>query len=161
MKTILFIMACLISQVSFGQLKATALCPPFQVDLLGGRVNKLHPQSTQGEIKKTLPCSTDIIEEAPTSSCTGVFYKDKGISFYTDRNYIEITENYKGTLTPALMGAIRGSLFKILGHPKIKDLSWEAFQTEYGTLVLYYNKAGKINKLQLSSESTETMKLCE
>jgi len=60
-----------------------------------------------------------------------------------------------------MMGASRSSLFNWLGFPKIKDVSWDAFQTKYGILILYYNKAGKVNKLQLSSKSTDTIKLCE
>jgi hypothetical protein len=52
-------------------------------------------------------------------------------------------------------------LFKWLGYPKMKDASWDAFQTKYGILITYYNKAGKINKLQLSSRTTDTIKLCE
>jgi hypothetical protein len=59
------------------------------------------------------------------------------------------------------MGVSRNNLFKILGYPKMKDVSWDAFQTKYGILILHYNKANKINKLQLSSKTTDTIKLCE
>jgi hypothetical protein len=59
------------------------------------------------------------------------------------------------------MGAGRGSLFKVLGYPKMKDISWDAFQTKFGILILYYNKANKINKLQISYKNTDTIKLCE
>ena len=59
------------------------------------------------------------------------------------------------------MGANRKSLFKLLGNPIVKDINWDAFRTAYGILVLYYNKAGKINKMQISNKSTETIKLCE
>jgi hypothetical protein len=77
------------------------------------------------------------------------------------RYYIEIRQNFKGKLSLPLMGASRKSLFKFLGNPKIKDIGWDAFQTAYGTHVLYYNKAGRIYKLQISNKSTETLKLCE
>jgi hypothetical protein len=59
------------------------------------------------------------------------------------------------------MGASRSTLFNIFGHPKIKDTGWDAFQMGYGTLILYYNKAGKINKIQISSRTTDVIKLCE
>ena len=106
------------------------------------------------------PCFSEKVETDPTQ-CTRVVYKDKGITFFPGRNYIEIRENFKGTMNPAIMGASRGSLFRTLGNPQMKDANWEAFQTQYGTLVLYYNKAGKINKIQMSSRGPETMKLCE
>ncbi len=144
------------------QLKRTAICPVFTVDVLYGKINDgLNSQSGTGEIKKTFPCFSELLETATGSKCAGIFYKDKDIYFYTDRDYIEIRQNFKGKLSLPLMGASRKSLFKFLGNPKIKDISWDAFQTAYGTLVLYYNKAGRIYKLQISNKSTETLKLCE
>jgi hypothetical protein len=41
------------------------------------------------------------------------------------------------------MGGKRGSFFKILGNPKMKDDNWDAFATNYGILILYYNAASK------------------
>ncbi len=52
-------------------------------------------------------------------------------------------------------------LFKWLGHAKIKDVNWDAFETAYGILILYYDKAGKVNKIQFSNQSAETIKLCQ
>ncbi|MGB4845943.1 MAG: hypothetical protein WBP16_15865 [Ferruginibacter sp.] len=150
-----------IAQVSSAQLKTTPICPPFNVDVLDGNVNKVYPKSTWAEVTGTFPCYTELIENDSASVCGGVFYKDKGIYFFTDRDYIEIRENYKGKMTPQLLGAARGNLFSTLGYPKIKDIGWDAFQTEYGTLILYYNKAGKINKIQISSKTTDVLKLCE
>ena len=162
MKILFFVFSCIITtQSASAQLKATAVCPPFKVDVMDGNVNELYPKSAIEEIKKIFPCSSEIVEQSNGSKCAGVFFKDKDIYFYSDRNYIEIGEHFKGKLTPALMGVSRNSLFKLLGQPKLKDTNWEAFQMGYGTLVLYYNKAGKINKLQISSKSTEALKLCE
>jgi hypothetical protein len=143
------------------QLKATPVCPPFSVDIMSGTVNELYPKSAIGEIETTLPCFSQIVLKDSVSTCAGVFYKDRDIRFYTDRRYIEIGERFKGKLSPALMGASRRTLFNILGHPKIKDTGWDAFQMGYGTLILYYNKAGKINKIQISSRTTDVIKLCE
>lgn len=161
-KITLFLAAIFMLPPLYGQLKTTAVCPAFTVDVLGGKVNGLTPNSTTGEIKKIFPCFSSTEEEASTAKCGGtVFYKEKDIYFFTGRDYIEIKEKFKGKLTLPLMGASRNSLFKWLGHPKIKDVNWDAFQTEYGTLVLYYNKTSKINKLQFSTKSTEAMTLCE
>ncbi len=162
MKTFFLIFAGIITlQSAQAQLKASSICPPFKVDIMDGNVNELYPKSAIEEIKKIFPCSSEIVEQSTVSRCAGIFFKDKDIYFYTERNYFEIGPNFKGKINPPLMGASRNSLFKLLGHPKIKDISWDAFQMGYGTLVLYYNKAGKINKLQISSKSTDALKLCE
>jgi len=143
------------------QLNAKAACPPFIVDVLAGSVNDLVPKSAIVEIKTMLPCFSEIVEKDSVSKCAGVFYADRDIRFYTARQYIEIGEKFKGKLTPALMGANRTSLFSMLGHPKLKDAAWDAFQTGYGTLILYYNTSGKINKIQMCSKGTDAIKLCE
>jgi hypothetical protein len=145
------------------QLKTTtAICPTFSVDVLEGILNNaVTTKSTLGQVKKFFPCFTEEVDEATTTKCSGIFYADKGIYFYNDRGYIEVRENFKGKLIPQLMGVTRGSLFKTLGYPKMKDVSWDAFQTKFGILILYYNKANKINKLQISYKNTDTIKLCE
>jgi hypothetical protein len=143
------------------QLKAGPVCPTFVVDVLEGNVNhKLDCSSTSGEVQKVFPCFSEVIEPA-NGKCGAVMYKDKGIFFYPDRNYIEISQSFKGTLEPALMGVNRTLLFKLLGNPKIKDASWEAYQVKFGTLILYFDDKGKINKIQISNLSTDVIKLCE
>lgn len=162
MKSFLLLMICSITGISaIAQLKATAVCPPFTVDIMAGTVNDLFAKSAIGEIQERLPCFSETVEKDMDSKCAGVFYKDRDITFYTDRRYIEIGEKFKGKLSPALMGVTRNSLFKLLGHPKLKDAGWDAYQMGYGTLILYYNKAGKINKIQISSKTTDAIKLCE
>ncbi|MGZ8557266.1 MAG: hypothetical protein ACXWWC_02990 [Chitinophagaceae bacterium] len=153
------IILCLASQ---GQLKTTARCPAFIVDILDGKVNDMRSTATVGQIKEKLTCFTSAEEEAATAKCGGgVFYKDRDIYFYTARDYVEIGPKFKGKLTVPLMGASRSNLFKWLGNPKIKDVNWDAFTTSYGILILYYTKAGKVNKIQFSTRSTETIQLCE
>jgi hypothetical protein len=143
-------------------LKTTPLCPTITVDILGGRVNELPVTSTVGQIKEKLPCFTSAEDESATAKCGGgVFYKDKDIYFYTARDYVEIGPNFKGKLSIPLMGAARTGLFKWLGLPSLKDVNWDAFQTSYGILIVYYNKAGKVNKIQFSILGTDTIKLCE
>jgi hypothetical protein len=159
----LFVIAAFLFTASFcqAQLKAKAVCPTLEADVMAGHVNELYPKSAIAEIKNALPCFTDVIETDSASRCAGVFYKDKGLSFFTERKYIEIGEQFRGKLSPALMGVSRSSLFKLLGLPKLKDTDWDAFQMGYGTLILYYNKAGRINRIQVSSKTTDTIKLCE
>ena len=163
MKTILlsFSAMLLLSCVS-GQLKTTAVCPLFNIDILDGTINgTILPISTVGQIKLKFPCFTSFEDEGTTAKCgAGVFYKDKDISFYTTRDYIEIGPAFKGKLSLPLLGTARTSLFKLLGSPQIKDVNWDAFQTAYGVLILYY-KAGKVNKIQFSSMKANSIKLCE
>lgn len=162
MKNYLFIFISVLSfNVASAQLKATAVCPHFTADVMAGTVNDLQTKSAIAEIQAKFPCATAMVEKDMGTTCAGVFYKDKDISFYTDRQYIEIGEKFKGKLTPALMGVSRKNLFALLGHPKLKDTNWEAYQMGYGTLVLYYNAAGKINKIQMAAKSTDALRLCE
>ncbi|HEV7782625.1 MAG TPA: hypothetical protein VGO58_15225 [Chitinophagaceae bacterium] len=160
-KILLFCSVSLTFTAAQAQLKTTIACANFTIDILNGKVNDLYPNSTNGEIKGKLPCFTSTEDENPSSRCGGtVFYKDKDIYFYTGRDYVEIGEKFNGKLSLPLMGALRTGLFKWLGHPKIKDTNWDAFQTQYGTLVLYY-KAGKVNKIQFSTRASEALTLCE
>ena len=146
----------------WAQLKTTPVCPEFTVDVLYGKVNSLMASATNGQIKNTLPCFSSSEDETSTAKCGGgVFYKEKDIYFYTSRDYIEMGPAFKGKLTVPLMGAARTALFKWLGHPKVKDTNWDAFQMQYGILILYFNKAGKVNKIQMSTMSTDNIKLCE
>ena len=70
-------------------------------------------------------------------------------------------EKFKGKLSIPILGAKKGSLFKWLGNPKIKEANWEAYQVQYGTLVLHYNSAGKVSKFQFSTKTSDYMSLCE
>ncbi len=163
-KTIIVSFFFLVSSfVTFAQLKTTPRCPDFDIDILDGIINEtIFPTSTVGQIKLKFPCFTSFEDEGTTAKCGGgVAYKDRDIYFYTTRNYIEIGPGFKGKLSIPLMGAPRNSLFKLLGHPQIKDVNWDAFQTSYGILILYYDKASKINKIQFSTESTGSIHLCE
>jgi hypothetical protein len=163
MKNLFFLLCgALFSFQAMSQLKTTTVCPPISVDLLDGKVNGMEPDFTQGQIKKALPCFTSEEPEEATSKCGGgIYYKDKDIYFFTARNYIEIGPKFKGKLSLPLMGASRGSLFKWLGHPIIKDVGWDAFTTSYGVLILYYSKANKVTKIQFSSETSATINLCQ
>lgn len=160
-KIIIFLFSLALCACVQGQLKTTVRCPEFNIDILGGTINKeILPSSTIGQVKHNLPCFSGT--EGDSSKCgEGVFYKDKDVYFYTSRHYIEIGPHFKGTLSIPLMGAARNSLFKLLGDPQIKDVHWDAFQTSYGILILYYNSASKVDKIQFSSENTNTIRLCQ
>ena len=59
------------------------------------------------------------------------------------------------------MGAARNGLFKWLANPKLKDDKWEAYQTSYGIMVLHFDANNKVNLIQMSTQSPETLTLCE
>lgn len=148
-----------------GQLKAKVKCPDFYVDVLNGTVNDLKPSHTQGEIKEKFPCFTSAEEETPEAKCGGgIFFKDKDIYFYTKRKYVEVGPKFIGRTSIPLLGTKRGSLFNRLGNPKIKDDLWEAYEMQYGTLVLQFDvagAAGKVKKFQFSTLGTDGVNLCE
>jgi hypothetical protein len=144
------------------QLKPKISCGTFVVDVLRGTVNGASSDFTIGQIKEKLPCPTSEEEESKTAKCGGgIFYKDKDIYFYTQRDYIEIGPAFKGQFTLPVMNSKRGSLFTKLGNPKLKDPEWDAYQTQYGTLVLHYNAAGLVKKIHLSTNATEQLDLCQ
>ena len=64
------------------QLKTSIVCPAFNIDILGGTINDLKPNSSGGEIRKAFPCFTSVEDEGVTASCGGIiFYMDKDIYF--------------------------------------------------------------------------------
>ena len=148
-----------------GQLKAKVKCPDFYVDVLDGTVNGLKPSHTQNEIKEKFPCFTSAEEESNEAKCGGgIYFKDKDISFYTKRKYIEVGPKFIGKTSIPLLGTKRGTLFKTLGNPKIKDDTWEAYEMQYGTLVLHFDvagAAGKVKFFQFSTLGSDGLSLCE
>ena len=164
MKKLSLIFSTFIFSLSaYPQLTTTPKCPEIEIDILDGIINKtLTPNSTVGQIKVNLPCFTSFEEEGTEAVCGAeVFYKDKDVTFYPSRNYVEVGPAFKGTMTLPLLGAVRDDLFKMLGHPMIKDIKWDAFQTAYGLLILYYDTASKVNKIQFSTENSKTIQLCD
>ena len=151
--------------VSMAQLKAKVKCPDFYVDILNGTVNDIKPSYTPNEIKEKFPCFTSAEEEGESVKCGGgIYFKDKDIYFYTRRDYIEIGPKFQGKTSFPLLGTKRNSLFKTLGNPKIKDDLWDAFDMQYGTLILHYDiagPAGKVKFFQFSTVGTDQLNLCE
>lgn len=163
MKTpIVIILFLLFAIPSYSQLVTKTKCDAFTIEILDGKVGGLKASAKDYDIKKAFPCFTSAEPEGTASGCGGqVNYKDRDVYFYVDRDYIEIRDKVKAKLTVPLMGGKRNSFFKFLGNPKLKDDKWDAFQMSYGTLILHYNSAGKVNKIQMSTLSTETIKLCQ
>src|ERR1700750_851218 len=128
-KRILLALFCMsFVSVSMAQLKAKVKCPDFYVDILNGTVNDIKPSYTPNEIKEKFPCFTSAEDESESAKCGGgIYFKDKDIYFYTKRDYIEVGPKFTGRTSVLLLGTKRGSLFKSLGNPKIKDDLWEAF----------------------------------
>jgi hypothetical protein len=156
-------LACISS--AMGQLKAKVKCPDLYVDVLNGMVNSQKANYGQAEIKDKFPCDAVSVDESQDAKCGGgVFLKAKDLYFYTKRHYIEIGPKFTGKFSVPLLGTKRGSLFSTLGNPKIKDDLWDAYDTQYGCLVLHYNvkgPAGKVVLIQMSTDGTDTVQLCE
>jgi hypothetical protein len=161
MKNILILsLSLIILSFANAQLKVKSACPSFVIDILDGKINGVQPNYTMDQIKSKLPCFTG--EESETSKCGGtIFYKDKDISFFTGRDYVEVGPNFKGKLSLPLMGGKRGTFFKLIGNPALKDTDWDAFETQYGCLILYYNKASKVRMIRFSTRTIGDINLCE
>ena len=151
--------------VGFGQLKAKVKCPDLYIDVLNGTVNDIKPNQTQIEIKEKFPCFTSAEDETQEAKCGGgIFFKDKDIYFYTKRDYVEVGAKFTGKTSIPLLGTRRNSLFSKLGNPKVKDDLWDAYEMQYGTLVLHYDvagAAGKVKSFQFSTLGTDELNLCE
>lgn len=165
-KRTLFVVFCMsIMSAGMAQLKAKVKCPDFYVDILDGTVNGLKANYTPNEIKDKFPCFTSAEEESNEAKCGGgIFFKDKDIFFYTKRDYVEVGPKFQGKTSILLLGTKRGSLFKTLGNPKIKDDLWDAYEMQYGTLVLHYDvagAAGKVKYFQFSTFGTDQLNLCD
>jgi len=164
-RRLVFLALLMCSMSAMAQLKAKVKCPDFYIDVLNGTVNDIKPNYTLDEIRTKFPCYTSTEDESESAKCGGgAFFKDKDIYFYTRRDYIEVGPKFLGKLSIPLLGAKRNSLFKLLGNPKMKDDLWDAFQMQYGTLVLHYDvtgAAGKVKMFQFSTSGTETLNLCE
>ena len=161
-KTFLLAVLFSFSIISSAQLKPKEACPEFYVDVLDGKVNGLKANAMIYDVRSKFPCFTTTEDESNTAKCGGgVFYKDKDVYFYTGRDYVEIGPKFKGKLSVPLFGAKRGSLFSKLGNPIMKDASWDAYRTNYGTLVLHYDGAGKVKLIQFSTLGTDALTLCE
>jgi hypothetical protein len=154
-----------ILSVGMGQLKAKVKCPDLYVDVLNGTVNDIKPNQTQIEIKEKFPCFTSAEDETADAKCGGgIFFKDKDLYFYTKRDYVEVGPKFIGKTSIPLLGTKRNSLFSKLGNPKVKDDLWDAYEMQYGTLVLHYDvagAAGKVKFFQFSTIGTDQLNLCE
>jgi hypothetical protein len=59
-----------------------------------------------------------------------------------------------------VLGVKRDDLFVRFGNPKLKDSNWEAYQMAFGIIIVYYNTKGIVNKVILSTKSTDEIDLC-
>lgn len=160
-KSILLLLLAASATLASAQLVGKAECPVFEVDILDGKVNGLKANVPNDQIKSKFPCFTSVAEEKDSAKCgSSVSFKDRDLVFYTQRDYIEIGPKFKGKISIPLIGAARGSLFKHLGNPRIKDTNWDAFATSYGMLVLTYT-AGKVSKVQFSTLPANLLSLCD
>ena len=163
--SVIFLLSAL-APVGMAQLKAKVHCPDLiVVDILNGTVNNAKPNTSPNEIKEEFPCFTSAPEDGPGAKCGGgVFFKDKDLYFYTQRKYVEVGPKFNGKTSIRLLGTKRGSLFNQLGNPKVKDDLWEAYEMQYGTLVLHFDVAGpngKVKFFQFSTLGSDQLNLCE
>lgn len=161
-KGILLLMLIAVKVAATAQLKVKPDCGVLTVDVYKGWINEVKPNADPEYMKTKLPCFTSFVKESNAVACGGgVYFDDKGIRFYTQRDYIVITDKFKGKFTAPVLGVKKAAMFAKYGNPKLKDANWEAYQMAYGIMVVYYNKAGVINKVIISTKSTEEIDVCD
>ena len=150
-----------VTLMATAQLKTKPDCGVITVDVYKGWINEAKPNIDPEQIKVKLPCFTSFEKEGPSSTCGGgVYFDNKGIRFYTQRDYIVISSTFKGKFTAPVLGAKKSSMFSRFGNPKLKDGNWEAYQMAYGIMIVYYSAAGISNKVIISTKSTDDIDLC-
>ncbi len=160
-KMIVFGFFLVVALYGNAQLIAKPQCNTIVADIYKGWINEARPNADPELIKAKLPCFTSFEKEGNESKCGGgVYFADKDFKFLVQRDYIVIGDKFKGKLTLPLMGARQEALFTSLGNPKLKDANWEAYQMQYGTLILYFNAKKQVNKIIMSTKSTEEIQLC-
>lgn len=143
------------------QLVAKNDCGAISVDIYKGWINEVKPNFDPEQIKAKLPCYTLFEKESNESKCGGgIYYADKDLKFFIQRDYFVIGEKFKGKLSIPLLGAKQDALFAWLGNPKVKDANWEAYQMAYGILIVYFNAKKLVNKIIISTKSVDEIDLC-
>ncbi len=159
--TVVFLLLVFAAFTASAQLKTKPDCGLITVDVHKGWINEVKPNDDPEQIKAKLPCFTSFEKEGDESGCGGgVYYDDKGICFYIQRDYVVITDAFKGKITVPLFGAKSDDLFVKFGNPKVKDANWEAYQMAFGIMIVYYNTKGTINKVILSTKGVDAIDLC-
>lgn len=144
------------------QLTTKVDCGTMVVDVYKGWINEVMPNADPERIKSKIPCFTSFEPESNEAKCGGaIYYADKGLTVYIQRDYFLLNEKFKGKMSIPLMGARQEALFSLLGNPKLKDANWEAYQMAYGTLILYYNTKRIVNKVIISTKTTDIIQLCD
>nr|WP_294906054.1 hypothetical protein [uncultured Lacibacter sp.] len=143
------------------QLTVKPDCGILLVDVHKGWINETKPNADPEQIKARLPCFTSAEKEGNTATCGGgVFLDNKGVRYYTLRDYIVITDKFKGKFTVPVLGVKKAAMFPRFGNPKLKDANWEAYTMAYGIMIVYYNTASVVNKVIISTKTTDDISLC-
>lgn len=93
-------------------------CPKVTLDIQQGTLNGLPPTTSQGVVKATLPCWTgDTPDGSSFNFGGGVFFLKDDFYFYTGRNYIEVRRDFKGIVTPSILGLTSAEVRSHFGEP--------------------------------------------
>jgi hypothetical protein len=161
MRIAIFLILLIVCVNSFSQLKSSNACGTLMVDVYQGWINKARPNDHPEQIKAKLPCYTSFQEEGNQSTCGGgVYYENRDMRFMVQRDYVVIGDKCKDSFNLVLFGKNEKDLFSDLGLPKLKDANWRAYQMAYGTLILFFNDKQVVNKVIITTRSTDDADLC-
>lgn len=161
MRIILFLFFLFTGVNCFSQLKSSNACGTIMIDVYQGWINKARPNDHPEQIKAKLPCFTSFQEEGNQSPCGGgVYFENRDIRYMVQRDYIVIGDKCKDSFNLLLFGKKEKDLFADLGLPKLKDANWRAYQMAYGTLILFFNDKDVVNKVIITTRTTDDADLC-
>ncbi len=144
-------------------------CENLYLDLEKGTLNGLRVNASQKEIKKALPCFTGDSPDGSEFNCGGgVFFLDHDFYFYSGQNYIEVRENFTGSISDDIMNKSTAEIAKLLGEPDRTESirKWDGsnrlhffYQRPYGCISMVFVKK-KLAKIAIHSTPINETQLC-
>jgi hypothetical protein len=148
-------------------------CPPIIVDITTGTVTTLKPAASFTQVKSRLPCFTGETKEGSVLNCGGgVFFGDRDLYFYTERDFIEIRKNFKGVfrkdgLELDIIGMEVKTFNILIGDEPSRTLSEDdtdnytgVWATSYGSLRVTFVQ-GVVSQVAIHSQSPDKIRVCD
>ncbi|MDO8332126.1 MAG: caspase family protein [Fluviicoccus sp.] len=130
-------------------------CSKLVLDLNRGRLNGLPPTLSQSQVKQALPCFTgDTPDGEVYNYGGGVFFLDHDFFMYTGKDFIEVRADFKGSITPALLGKSDDEVTAIYGQPSAVESGRLYFTTAYGCLRFTFGSQG-VREIRVHAASCE------
>lgn len=125
---------------------------PMVLDLHSGLLNGAAPTLDQTAIKNFLPCFTAATEEGKVANHRGgVFFRNHDLYFYTFKDFIEVRENFTGTVQPPILGAPAKDVGKLLNIDitPYEVRSYSLYPMDYGCIGVRVYDGNKVREVRV------------